>query len=212
MSTHPMIETCRWLHQQGLLAAADGNLSLRNSDGTITITPSGRNKRLVQPGDLASLSLDGQIRQGTPSSESALHLKIYQTCPQAQAVVHAHPPTAIAWTLAHPEWQEIPTDSMSEVILSVGRIPIAPYCRPGGHDLANSIAPFLPTSRVIILARHGAVAWGENLEEALNGIERLEAVCQILLRAQQMGGWKDLPTDEVQGLWQLRKQLGDRTR
>lgn len=200
----------RHLHARNLLAAADGNLSLRLSDGRIAMTPTGVAKAALRPTDLAFLQLDGTILSGKPSSERHLHLEIYRRCPDAQAVGHAHPPTVIGWTLARPDLKELPGEGLPEGILAAGTIPIAPYARPGSPELAASILPFLPEHRLIILARHGALAWGEDLAEVHRGLERVEHLAQILKTATELGGLSPLPESEVAALLAMRAQLGPR--
>lgn len=201
-------DACRRLHQRNLLAAADGNISVRFSDERIAMTPSGVNKYELRPEHLAFLRLDGTPLAGAPSSERAMHLAVYRQCPQARVVVHAHPPTAIAWTLAHPELSELPSDALPEVILAAGRIPVVPYARPGTEAMGTALEPFLPDHRLLLLARHGALAWGESLEEAVNGIERVEHAALILKTALELGGAKPLPEDERRALHALRAKNG----
>ncbi len=201
-------DACRRLHRRNLLAAADGNISIRLNQDEIAITPAGVNKYRLRPGDMAVVRLDGARLSGTPSSEQAMHRWVYRRCPEALAVVHAHPPTAIAWTLAQPELTELPSDALPEVILAAGRIPVVPYARPGTEDMGAELAPFLPGHRLLLLARHGALAWGESLEEAVNGIERVEHVALILKTAHQLGGAKPLPEHERRALQLLRAKNG----
>lgn len=206
-----LVEICRRLHGKNLLASADGNVSYRVSDEEILITPAGVNKARLKPEDVAVITLDNRIVRGNPSSERLMHLEVYRKSPRARAIVHAHPPTAIAWTVARPDLQELPAEALSELILAVGRVPVAPYARPGSLDMGTVLHPFLPQCRVILLARHGALAWGEDLEEAYNGMERLEHVSQILKSAVELGGITTLPPAEVEALRELRRGLGDRT-
>lgn len=182
-----ILDVCLRLHQRNLLAAADGNVSVRISDKEILFTPSGLNKARITESDIAVVTLDNKILSGNPSGERLMHLEVYKRCPKAKAVVHAHPPTAIAFTVAKPEWTELPTKCLSEVILALGSVPIAKYARPGTIDMGTVLAPFLPQRRVLLLARHGAISWGEDLEEAYNGMERLEHISQILKSALLMG-------------------------
>lgn len=138
-----------------------------------------------------------------------MHLEVYKRCPKAKAVIHAHPPTAIAWTLAHPDWAELPCDSLSEGILALGSVPIVPYQRPGSLEMGTALSPWLPQRRALILARHGVICWGETLEEAYNGVERLEAIANILWKAASLGPIRPLPPEEIQHLQEMRKKLGD---
>lgn len=207
-----LCEACRRLHDRNLLAAGDGNLSARLPDGRIAMTPTGVAKAWIRPEDFAFLTLDGTILDGKPSSERLMHLAIYAACPEARVVVHAHPPTAIAWTVARPELREIPSEALPEVILGAGAIPVVPYARPGTPDLANGLRAFLPAHRLLVMARHGAVCWGEDADEAAGGIERLEHVAQILKSAVELGGLSPLPQAEVAALRALRGTLGPRIR
>ena len=207
-----IIRICQWLHQKNFLAAADGNVSVRTRENEIWITPSALHKGFLKKDDLACITLDNQIIQGNPSSERLMHLEVYRRCPEAKAVVHAHPPTAIAWSVAFPEDKELPANSLSEIILAVGKIPIVPYSLPGTQEMANSLIPYLPENRVMILARHGGLAWGEDLMEAYNGMERIEHTSQIIKTAKDLGRLTFLPESEVRRLKNLRSLLGPKTR
>src|SRR5262245_1610859 len=201
---------CAHLHARGLLAAADGNVSVRLADDTVLLTPSGVNKSRLVPGSLARVGLDGRILEGRPSTERAMHLAVYRTCPEARVVVHAHPPIAIAWTLGRPALTELPSDALPELILAAGSVPIAPYARPGTEEMGAVLLPFLPEHRLLLLSRHGALAWGESMEEAVNGIERLEHSALILKAAEELGGLSPLPPLELEALRVLRARIGPR--
>ncbi len=207
-----LCDAARRLYSRNLLAAGDGNLSVRLPDNSFAISPSGVCKAMLQPTDFARVALDGSVLEGSPSSEYKMHLVIFQACAEARVVLHAHPPTAIAWTLARPHWTELPCEAMPEVILGAGRIPILPYARPGSEELAEDLRAAAPHHRLLLLARHGAVAWGESVEEALGGLERVEHVSQILKSAFEMGGWTDLPGDEIAALKDMRERMGPRLR
>jgi len=203
-------DACAHLHARGLLAAADGNVSMRLEDDTLLLTPAGVNKARLPPGSLARVALDGRVLDGRPSKELAMHLAVYGACPDARVVVHAHPPTAIAWTLARPELEELPTDSLPELLLAAGRVPIVPYARPTTEELGTVLLPFLPGHRLLLLSRHGALAWGESMEEAINGIERLEHSALILKAAEELGGATPLPAAELEALRAMKARLGPR--
>lgn len=207
-----IIEIGRDLHARNLVAAADGNISIKVAPDHILITPSGRMKAKLLPSDLAVIDGDGRTRAGTPSSEAVLHVAVYRHCPAATCVVHAHPPTAVAWTIARPDLAQLPLDCMSEVIIGVGTIPIVPYARPGSPALAEQLAAYLPQHRVMVLARHGALAWGETAEEAYAGMERIEHAAHILHLAAALGELTPLPADELAALRAIRARLGDKSR
>jgi L-fuculose-phosphate aldolase len=205
-----LLDACRRLHAGGLLAASDGNLSARLPDGRIVMTPSGVPKATLRLEDLTYLGPDGAILSGPPSSERSMHLAIYQSVPGAKAIVHAHPPTAIAWSLARPDLKELPSDGLPEVILAAGRIPIVPMAIPGTETMGANLLPFLPEHRLLILARHGGLCWGEHMAEAAGGMERLEQVAVILWKAETLGGAKPLSSTEIAELRALRAKIGPR--
>ena len=199
------VEAIRTLWQKGFLAAGDGNFSFKVGDECF-ITPSGVRKCDLEPERFVSLE-DG----AGASSEALMHKTVFESAPKAKVVFHAHPPTAIAYSIASNE-KRLPNNLMSELILSVGEMPIANYARPGSENMGNVLRPYLPHSRVIILKHHGALSWGESVDEALNGMERLEHTCEILLKIKGFGGAKAvLPDQEVEWLKQKRKKLGERT-
>lgn len=210
-----LISVCRHLHHRNLTASADGNVSVRQADGTILITPSGVNKAFIEAKDLVTLQPDGTPAKGKPSSELKMHLEVYRACPEAKAVVHAHPPTAIAWSIAFPQMKQLPVEYMSELILALGEVPIVPFARPGTQSMAEALHPYLPHHRALILGRHGALAWGETLDEAYNGLERIEHAAQILKDAVELAGGiaklTPLPHSEVQWLKDKRKEIGPKT-
>ncbi len=205
-----IIQVCQRLYQRNMLAAADGNVSYRLSDKKILITPTGKPKAFIGIDDIAIVNIEGGILEGQPSSEKMMHLQIYRSCPQAVCVVHAHPPTAIAWSIAYPELKELPSSGLSEVILAVGKIPFVPYARPGTIDMGEVLKSYLPELRAMILSRHGALTWGESLDEAVGGMERIEHSCEILFKAERLGGITDLPKEEVNYLKELRRKIGDK--
>lgn len=209
--TAKILDVCRRLNAKNMLASADGNVSARLADGSILITPTGMNKAWIREEDLAVVTLDNRIVEGKPSGERLMHLEIYRRCAEARAVVHAHPPTAIAWTIARPELKELPCEAMSELILAVGRVPIVPYARPGTPEMGTNLAAYLLKHRVMILARHGGLSWGEDLDEAYNGMERLEHSAVILKNAAELGGITPLPAEEVRYLFSMREKFGNRT-
>lgn len=205
-----IIEVCKRLYNRNMLAAADGNISCRVEDG-ILITPSGKAKAFISKEDLCLVTPDNQVLYGNPSSERLMHLAVYQSCEQAKSVVHAHPPNAIAWTVAFPEMKELPNNCLSEIVLAAGHIPIVKYARPGTGDMGEVLEPYLPERKILMLSRHGGLAWGESLEEAAMGMERLEHSAEILYRAKTLKDLSFIDDDEMLALFELRKKIGNKT-
>lgn len=203
-----ILEICQRLHRRNMLSAADGNISYRVSNDKILITPSGIAKAFMTVDDIAVVDINNKIKSGKPSSERLMHLQIFKSCPEARVVIHAHPVHAIAWSIAKPHLKKLPSHCLSEVILATGDIPFVPYARPGTQNMGDVLKSYLPEHRAMILKRHGALAWGEDLEEAYRGMERIENSCEILYLAEKMGGLHPLPLEEIKYLYDLRKKLG----
>lgn len=206
-----ILHVCKMLHAKNYLAAADGNVSYRLDDEHIFITPSGRPKAFIHESDIAVINLRGEILSGTPSAERVMHLAIYRKCPQAKSVVHAHTPSAVAWSIARPDLKELPSSALPEVILAAGRIPIVPYAIPTTADMGVALEEYLPSCRLMILSRHGSVSWGESLEEAYMGIERLEHAAETLRLAASLGELTEVSKSDLAILRAMREKIGART-
>lgn len=195
------------LHQYRFLSGADGNISYKISENRILITPSGISKRNLKTSDLAVINQKGKVLSGSPSSERLMHLEIYKNCPKARAVLHAHPPTSIAFSLAYPEMKELPSNALPELLLATDGIPVVPYARPSTSAMGEILVPYLPQHRSFILARHGVLTWGEDLEEAYRGMERIEHSADILYKAMTLKKPTPLPQDEIKILKEMRKKM-----
>ena len=131
----------RKIYQRGLVAANDGNLSVRVGENALWVTPTGVCKGDMTEDMLVKMTLDGTVLEGTrkPSSETKMHLRIYQENPTVRAVVHAHPPVATTFAAAG-----IPLDKpvLQEAVVQLGTVPVAPFALPGSQGVADSVAPF----------------------------------------------------------------------
>lgn len=209
--TYPQIrlfqEIGRRLDAKGFIAANDGNLSLRERDGTFLVTARGARKGYLTPADVVRVDASGRLLAGDrpPSSECGMHLAVYAARPDLRAIVHAHPPVATAFSVARE-----PMDAciLPEIILTLGSIPVAPYGTPGTPELGDGLVPFAREHDVILLANHGAVAGAEDLEEAYFRMERLEHTARILLAARLLGKVEVLPAFQVERLLRTAPEGG----
>lgn len=165
----------------GLVSGSFGNVSCQE-DGRILITPTGLDYFRMKPQDLVTVDLFGKKRAGSrePSSEVRLHVAIYQARADARAIVHTHSTHALALSIAETTHELAAlTEEMERLVKGV--VPIAPYLRAGTQQLADQAAQILAKTRGkgLILARHGVVGLGVNLEEAL-------LVCQLVEKAAQI--------------------------
>lgn len=172
-------EVCRLMHQRGLLAARDGNVSVRIGERRLLVTPSGARKGFMAPGDMVLCDLEGapvRGERGRPSSEVAMHVAVYRHRPDVNAVVHAHPPYAVAHTLAGLSLAE---PLMPEVYCELGEILTIPYTTPGTHEVPDALAGPIANHDVLLLERHGSLTTGPTLLRAYDRLEILEHTARI---------------------------------
>src|SRR5580693_5794138 len=158
------------LHQTGLVAATDGNLSVRLENGNILCTPTLMSKGLMEVQDLVIVDQYGSKLQGSRdvSSEIAMHLFIYRNRRDVGAVVHAHPPTATGYAAAG---LALDRALCSEIIVTLGSVPLANYETPGTPELAEALAPLVADHDAILMANHGVVTCGPDLISAYMNME-----------------------------------------
>ena len=198
----------RLCYERNFIVAADGNISARMSDGTILITPTGAMKGFLQPHHIAHINDKGEVLDDGPkcSSETGIHLASYEIRPEMRAVVHAHPPHAVAMTIAGIDLQ-LPI--IPEIVVTIGGIPTAPYGTPGTHELADSIRDLLRCSDTMLMQNHGSVTIGPNLMDAFKKLDMLEHTAKILYLAHTVkGGLDPLPPEQVRKLLETRQLLG----
>lgn len=192
-----LVEVCRRLHDRRLIGAGEGNVSCRLGKSRLLVTPSGVGKGFLRPADLVVVDLSGKrVRgRGRPSTELLMHLAAYAARPDAGAVVHAHPLTAVAFTVAG---LAPPNDLLPEAVLVLGRIAVSPFATPGTDEVPRSLSPLWKAHDVILLERHGALALGRDLFQALDRMETLERVCEVAACARALGSCEPLPARAVE--------------
>ncbi len=191
-----LVNICHVMYQKGFIASSEGNASVRLGPDRILITTRGVHKGFLRAEQLIETDLDGKAvsDKHAPSSEIALHLAAYQEREDIAAVIHAHPTTAIARTLAD---ISLADGTLPEVVTALGAIPTVPYVTPGTREAGEAICPFIRQFDALMLARHGSVTVGGTLQEAYSKLEMLEHAAQILFRARLLGGGGPLPDAEV---------------
>jgi L-fuculose-phosphate aldolase len=192
-----LVECCRRLHARDLIGAGEGNVSVRLRTGRFLVTPSGANKGYLAPADLVVVDAAGTVVEGggRASTKLRMHLAAYAARPDVAAIVHAHPLTAVALTVAG---VPPPDDLVPEAAVTLGPIGLAPFATPGTDELPAALAPLLPGHDVILLARHGALALGRTLGEAFDRMETLERVARIALAARLAGSCEPLPAAAIE--------------
>ena len=202
-------DVCHKMWQLGWVAANDGNVSVKLDDGTIFATPTGISKSFITPAKIVRIDAEGKVLEGAPgykpSSEIKMHLRCYEQRDDVGAVVHAHPPTATGYAVAH-----VPLDRycMIETVIAIGSVPITPYGTPSTYEVPDAITPYLPHHDVMLLENHGALAVGADLITAYYRMETLELNAKICLTAHLLGGEKEISKENIDRLISMRSQYG----
>jgi len=174
------------LHQRGYIAACDGNLSVRLNRNQVLVTPTGMSKGSMKSSDLVIVDMAGRKLKGRRdvTSEIGMHLLIYRMRPDVNGIVHAHPRTATGFAAAG-----IALDQplACEVVIGLGQIPLAPYGTPGTPELARTLEPLVPQYDAVLMANHGVVTYGVDLQSAYMKMETVEHFAQIALITHILG-------------------------
>ena len=202
-----VVDVCHRLYRQGLIAAGDGNVSVKLDDERLLLTPSGFHKGQLGRDDLIITDLTGRKLRGAhgPSSEVAMHTLCYAERPDIAAVVHAHPPITVGLALAGVTFAQC---VLSETCLVLGPILTAPYATPTTPELPAVLRPFVRQANAVVLDRHGAITFGRTLDEAFNRMEAMEHASKITHAARVIGPVKPLPAAEAARLEAIARGLG----
>lgn len=198
-----IVEVGRWVHERGFVSGYDGNISARLDSHRILSTPTTISKGLMAVDDLVVVDYEGRKISGrrNVTSELAMHLLIYKRRSDIMAVVHAHPPTATGYAAAG-----IPLNKalVSEIVLTFGCIPLAPYGTPGTPALSEALLPLVGSYDAILMANHGVVTYGPDLLRAYFKMETVEHFAKVSLVTEQLGRQVLLSDAEVDKLLTAR--------
>jgi L-fuculose-phosphate aldolase len=186
-----------------LVAATDGNLSVRTKKNFVISTCANVNKGKIKLNDLIKTDLKGKKKQGRKnvSSEIKLHLYIYSKRKDINAVVHTHPRFATAFAAAG-----IALDKavLPEVYLKLKKIPLAKYATPSTEEVCESIEQYIINHNAILLGNHGLVTFGKTIDEAYYLTEKAEQFAEISFYARLLGGEKQLTKLNLKKLDELK--------
>lgn len=174
------------VYQKGLTTTSGGNLSIKDSEGVIWITPSGIDKGSLTAADICKVMPDGTvIGKYKPSVELPFHKLVYESRPDVSAVLHAHPPAIVSYSLIRkiPDINIVPTPSQV-----CGKVGIAKYEVPGSDALANRIVEEIKKGlNVVIMENHGVITCADNLFEAFKRFETLNFAASIGITSSIIG-------------------------
>jgi len=201
-----IVEIGKLLYERSYVVSSDGNVSIRLSEDRVLATPTMMCKGRMCEDDLAVTDMDGKpVSDKLASSELAMHLLIYKMRPDIKAVCHAHPPHGTAFAVAG---LAIDKPILSEVILTLGCVPLTGYGTPSTDELTDAMKPYVAHHNALLMANHGAVAYGEDLWQAFDRLETLEHTAKIAILAKALGGANDLPKGAVEKLIKIREKAG----
>lgn len=196
---HPrdqITEIIRRIYHAGLTTTSGGNISIRDSDGNIWVTPSAIDKGTLQRKDIVCVKPDGSVvGHYKPSSEFPFHKAIYEARPDLKAVIHAHPPALVSFSIVRkiPDMNIIP-----QAKHICGPIGYAKYALPGGEELGRSIAAeFEKGFAAVIMENHGTVVGGTDLKDAYVRFETMEFSARTIINANTIGVPSYLTDDQI---------------
>lgn len=198
-------DVCHKMWQLGWVAANDGNVSARLADGRIIATPTGISKSFITPEKLILLDAAGNVLEAAegyrPSSEIKMHLRCYDKRDDVMSVIHAHPPGATGFAVAH---KAMDMYNMIEDVTVIGSVPLTPYGTPSTAEVPDAIEPYLQEHDVMLLENHGALAVGSDVITAFYRMESLELWAKITINAVILGGSHDISRENIRKLIDLR--------
>ena len=195
------------LYAHGFVAANDGNISVKVNENEFYCTPTGVSKGSLTPDMIIKIDAEGNKLEGTlnPSSEIKMHLRVFRERPDVNAVVHAHPPVATAFTVAG-----IPLDRyiLPEAVLTIGDVPTCAYATPSTMEIPDSLMPYIQEHDAFMLKNHGALTVGNTLTRAFFTMEEVEFNAKIMKYAMELGRIQEISEEKMYELMDLRVKMG----
>ena len=197
------------IYNKGMVAANDGNISVKISENEFLCTPTGVSKGFMTPEFICKVDRNGKVIQANkgfkPSSEIKMHMRVYKERPDVNSVVHAHPLYATSFAIAGIPLTE---PIMPEAVIALGCVPIAEYGTPSTEEIPDAVSKYVQHYDAVLLENHGALSYSDSLINAYYKMESLEFYAQLLYQSRLLGGPKRLSDAQVQRLYELRRQFG----
>ncbi len=200
-----IIEIGKRLYFKDLTYGTSGNISVR-IDEHVLITASGTSLSDLEADDILIIDSSGKVLDSNKkaSSEKMLHLKIYDSRPDINAIVHCHPPAASAFAVAN---IDLDKPNMAENVLYFGKIPVAKYAMPSSNELVDNTAKFFDKHDVVLMANHGIIAADKNLKHAFYKTETAEVYAKVCLYSKILGKEVLLDKKQVMELEALKRSM-----
>ncbi len=178
-----MCELARSLFERGLTHGSTGNISARTADGGLLVSPTGSSFGRLDPARLSRFDAAGNLVGGDrPTKEMPLHRAFYDTRSTAGAVVHLHACHSVAWSLMPDiDPEDLLPPLTAYAIMQLGRVKLLPFFVPGDPSMGEAIRGLGGKRSAVMLANHGPVVAGKDLDAAVNAMEELEATARLAL-------------------------------
>jgi len=181
-----MCDVGKRIYDRNMVAANDGNISVKLNDNEFLCTPTGVSKGFMTPEYICKVDAQGNVIQANkgfkPSSEIKMHMRVYAKRPDVGAVVHAHPTFATSFAIAG--------------------IPLTQPIMP------EAVEPYLEHFDAVLLESHGALTWSTDLMAAYMKMESVEFYAELLYKAKQLGGPKEFDKEQIAKLYEIRRKMG----
>lgn len=204
-----MCEIGRRVYNRGMVAANDGNFSVKLNDDEYLCTPTGVSKGFMTPEYICKVNAKGEVLEANegfrPSSEVKMHMRVYQERPDVGAVVHAHPMYATTFAIAGIPLME---PIMPEAVIFLGGVPLAKYGTPSTMEIPDAVSEFLQDYDAVLLENHGALTYSDTLMNAYHRMESVEFYARLMYQAKMLGGPQVLSQDRVEELYEIRRKMG----
>lgn len=193
-----IVEAGKKMLHKGLVIGTSGNISIRISgEDKMLITPSSVEYDNIEIDDILLVDFKKNVLKGkrSPSVETGMHISAYRTRPDIGAIVHTHSVYASAIASLG---KTIPPFLDEMVLMIGGEIEVAEYGMPGSDELAQNAVRALGRKNAVLLANHGSLCCGKNLENAFETAELVERVAKIFILCSLLGKPKSLPLEALQ--------------
>ncbi len=200
-----IVEIGKKLAGKGYSPGYSGNISIKHND-KIFVTPSGFSLEEMEPDDIVVINNKFEVIEGTnkPSSESKMHLNIYNLRPDIKSIIHCHAPKSSAFAVAG-----IPLSApiLAENIFSLGEIPVAKYYLPSTKELADEVSSYFKDHDVVLMSNHGVVLGSHDIKSAFYKMDTVEYFAEVYLNAKLLSNMNELSKEQVEEIIELRKKF-----
>ena len=197
------------IYDRNMVAANDGNISVKLNDHEFLCTPTGVSKGFMTPDFICKVDETGSVIEANegfrPSSEIKMHMRVYAKRLDVGAVVHAHPNFATSFAIAG---LPLSLPIMPEAVITLGCVPLSPYGTPSTPEIPDAIEEYLDDFDSVLLENHGALTWSSDLLSAYMKMESLEFYAELMYKSKMLGGPKEFTKEEIDKLVEVRHKMG----